>query len=113
MQIEHIRQRLRSLGAKPCHEQRVLRAWAQVRSLDTRHRRAEDFLPLAVRNTLPALTAELQGLARLQSVHPGADGSARLLVALKDGQTVESVLLAGMACAFRPRLVVLSAACSA
>jgi 23S rRNA (adenine2503-C2)-methyltransferase len=71
----------------------VLRAWAQVRSLDTRHRRAEDFLPLDVRNALPALTAELNALARLQSEHPGEDGSARLLVELADGQTVESVLL--------------------
>jgi 23S rRNA (adenine2503-C2)-methyltransferase len=93
MQIDDLRQRLRSLGAKPCHEARVLRAWTQVRSIDNRHRRAEDFLPLALRNALPAINAELNGLARLQSEHPGEDGSARLLVALVDGQTVESVLL--------------------
>jgi 23S rRNA (adenine2503-C2)-methyltransferase len=37
--------------------------------------------------------AELDGLARLRSEHPGEDGSARLLVELADGQTVESVLL--------------------
>jgi 23S rRNA (adenine2503-C2)-methyltransferase len=43
MRIENLRQQLRYLGAKTCHEQRVLRAWTQVRSLDTRHRRAEDF----------------------------------------------------------------------
>jgi 23S rRNA (adenine2503-C2)-methyltransferase len=42
---------------------------------------------------LPAIEAELAGLARIQAVHPGADGSERLLVALADGQTVESVLL--------------------
>ena len=30
MRIEHIRQRLRALGAKPIHEQRVLRLWAQA-----------------------------------------------------------------------------------
>ena len=42
---------------------------------------------------MPGLTAELQGLARLRSEHPGEDGSARLLVELADGQTVESVLL--------------------
>ena len=93
MQIEQLRQRLRSLGAKPCHEQRVLRAWTQVRSLDTRHRRAEDFLPLALRDALPGLMAEVNALVRLQSEHPGEDGSARLLLALADGQTVESVLL--------------------
>jgi 23S rRNA (adenine2503-C2)-methyltransferase len=93
MRIEQLLQHLRSLGAKPCHEQRVLRAWTQVRSLDTRHRRAEDFLPLALRNALPRLFEELHGMARLQSEHPGEDGSARLLIGLSDGQTVESVLL--------------------
>jgi 23S rRNA (adenine2503-C2)-methyltransferase len=93
MQIEHLRQRLRVLGAKPCHEERVLLAWTQRCSLDTRQRRAEDFLPLALRNAWPALTLELDALARLKSEHPGADGSARLLVELADGQTVESVLL--------------------
>jgi 23S rRNA (adenine2503-C2)-methyltransferase len=93
MRIENLRQQLRYLGAKTCHEQRVLRAWTQVRSLDTRHRRAEDFLPLALRNALPGLMSDLNGLARLASEHPAEDGSARLLVALADGQTVESVLL--------------------
>jgi 23S rRNA (adenine2503-C2)-methyltransferase len=93
MRIEHIRQRLRAHGAKPGHELRVLRAWAQRIPLDKRHSKAEDFLPLALRDDLPALTAELDGLARLHSEHPGEDGSARLLVELADGQTVESVLL--------------------
>ena len=93
MQIEHLRQRLRNLGAKPGHEQRVLIAWTQSLSLDTRRRRAEDYLPLALREALPALNAELDALARLKSEHPGEDGSARLLVELADGQTVESVLL--------------------
>lgn len=71
----------------------MLRAWAQGLSLDTKRRRAENFLPLALRDALPGLTAELRGLAHLHSEHPGEDGSARLLVALADGQTVESVLL--------------------
>ncbi len=93
MRIESLRQRLRDLGAKPLHEQRVLQAWVRLRSVDTRHRRAEDFLPLRLREALPALTEELNGLARLRSEHPGEDGSARLLVELGDGQTVESVLL--------------------
>ncbi|MDR3393635.1 MAG: RNA methyltransferase [Parasulfuritortus sp.] len=88
-----MRQRLRAIGAKPCHEGRVLRAWAQARPLDNRHSRVENFLPLEVRDVLPGLMAELDGLARLRSEHPGEDGSARLLVELADGQTVESVLL--------------------
>jgi len=93
MRIEHIQQRLRGEGAKTCHEQRILRAWTQLLSLDSGPRRAENFLPRKVRAALPALAAELQGLARLRSEHLGADGSVRLLVALADGQTVESVLL--------------------
>jgi 23S rRNA (adenine2503-C2)-methyltransferase len=71
MRIEQLRERLRELGAKPGHEQRVLRLW----------------------EGLPALEDELAALARLRSEHPAADGSARLLVELADGQTVESVLL--------------------
>ena len=95
MRIEDLRQRLRESGAKTCHEQRVLRAWLQARALDSgaRRHRPEDFLPNGVRALLPTLTAELAGLARVRSEHPGADGSARLLVELADGQTVESVLL--------------------
>ena len=55
MRIEQLRQRLRDLGAKPCHEQRVLRAWSQVKSMDTRRRLAEDFLPLDLRAALPVI----------------------------------------------------------
>ena len=93
MRIEQLRQRLQALGALPCHEQRVLQSWAQIRSLETRHRRAENFLPLALRNGLPEIMEELAALARIRSEHPGEDGSARLLIGLGDGQTVESVLL--------------------
>jgi 23S rRNA (adenine2503-C2)-methyltransferase len=93
VRIEQLRQRLQALGALPCHEQRVLQSWAQIRSLDTRHRRAENFLPLALRNGLPEIIEELAALARIRSEHPGEDGSARLLIGLGDGQTVESVLL--------------------
>jgi 23S rRNA (adenine2503-C2)-methyltransferase len=93
MRIEHVRQRLRANGAKPCHEGRVLRAWVQGVSVDTRYRKAEDFLPLGVRAALPGITADLNALTRLQGEYPGEDGSARLLVQLADGQAVESVLL--------------------
>ena len=95
MQLEHIRQRLAALGAKTCHEDRVLRAWLQAQPLDAgaRRRQAQDYLPKAIREELPALAADLEALARVHSEHPGADGSARLLVRLGDGQAVESVLL--------------------
>ncbi|MDO9092462.1 MAG: RNA methyltransferase [Rubrivivax sp.] len=93
MHVSDIRQRLRVLGAGPKHEERVLRRWACAQPQDGGKRRLEDFMPQAVRAELPALTAELSALATLQSQHAGDDGSARLLVSLHDGQTVESVLL--------------------
>jgi 23S rRNA (adenine2503-C2)-methyltransferase len=91
--IQQIRERLRAHGAKPVHEERVLRLWSNAMPQDSGRRRPEDFLPLALREDLPALVDELHGLARLRSEHPAADGSARLLVTLADGQAVESVLL--------------------
>ncbi|MDP1535507.1 MAG: rRNA methyltransferase, partial [Rubrivivax sp.] len=93
MHIDDIRQRLRALGAKPLHEQRLLRQWTQALDAGSGRSRPEDFLPLALREQLPQLRAEWLGLARLRSEHAGADGSARLLVGLADGQAVESVLL--------------------
>jgi 23S rRNA (adenine2503-C2)-methyltransferase len=93
MHIEQIRQRLRSLGAGPGHEQRVLRLWARALPQDSGRRPTESFLPKALRDALPALSEELAGLARLRSEHAAEDGSARLLVELTDAQTVESVLL--------------------
>ncbi|WP_460839676.1 RNA methyltransferase [Noviherbaspirillum agri] len=93
MQIDTLRERLRALGAKPEHEQRVLRDWIQTRPHDRVRKRLDDYLPLALREKLPDIDAELQGIARLHSSHPGEEGSARLLVSLADGQMVESVLL--------------------
>ncbi|MDD2775012.1 MAG: RNA methyltransferase [Gallionella sp.] len=123
MRISHLRQQLRDLGAKPCHEDRVLRGWSQVITYDTVHSPADNFFPLRLREGLPALEAELANLARLEGEYP-ADGHAihdrspspqsspasgrggereslainlgevaRLLVRLADGQLTESVLL--------------------
>jgi len=95
MRIPDLQQRLADIGAKPRHIGRMTRAWLKGLPLDVgrRQQQAEDFLPLSVREGLPALNAEIDGLARLRSEHPAADGSARLLVELADGQMVESVLL--------------------
>jgi len=95
MRIPDLQQRLADIGAKPRHIGRMTRAWLKGLPLDVGRRQqlAEDFLPLSVRAGLPALSAEIDGLARLRSEHPAADGSARLLVELADGQMVESVLL--------------------
>ena len=93
MRIDQIRERLRALGAKPGHEHWVLQLWSQQLPTDHGRHRPEDYLPLAVREDLPALLSDLEGLARLRTAHPAEDGSERLLVGLADGQSVESVLL--------------------
>ena len=93
MHILDFRHRLRALGANPAHEQHVLRRWMQAKSQDSGRRRIDNYLPRTLRDALPELTDELASLARLHAEHPAADGSARLLIALHDGQTVEAVRL--------------------
>lgn len=94
MRFSHFDQRLAALGALPVHRNRVVRAWLSGQALDigTRRRSSEHFLPLALRDAVPALTAELDTLARVCSEYTGNDGS-RLLIELADRQMVESVLL--------------------
>ena len=94
MRVFELDERFAGLGALPVHRGRVVRAWLGGRALDvgTRRQRTEDFLPLGLRQGLPGLAAELEGLARVRSEHAGEDG-VRLLVELGDGQMVESVLL--------------------
>ena len=93
MQIEHIRQRLRAHGAKPGHEQVLLRAWTQALPLGSGRQLPENFFPLQLRNELPAIEAELESMVRVRAQHAGEDGSGRLLVELADGLTAECVLL--------------------
>ena len=93
MRIQDLRQRLTSLGALPKHQHRVLRLWSNALPQTAGKRQIEHFLPATLRAALPALEADLAGLAQLESAHPGDDGSERLLVKLGDGQLVESVLL--------------------
>lgn len=93
MRIKDFQQRLRDLGAKPVHEHPILRNWAQARPLNNGRFQIKQPLPAPLRNALPSLTEELLSMAHLHSKHRGEDGSARLLVNLADGQTIESVLL--------------------
>ena len=85
MHIEALRRRLRAAGARPVHEERVLRQWVRAEPQAKGRQRPEDFLPLSLRTALPALEAELQALAVLRADHPSTDGSRRLLVGLADG----------------------------
>ena len=91
---QDIKLKLELLGAKTIHASALTRAWLQAKPLGGafHRRRIEDFLPLALRNALPALNDELQRLVTVKAVFPGANGE-RLLLALADGQTIESVLL--------------------
>jgi len=91
--LSQLRLRLRELGAKPCHEGRLVRGWLQLCGYDKKQSPARMFFPLAMHDALPEIEAALGNLARLESAHPACEGVARLLVALHDGQTVESVLL--------------------
>jgi 23S rRNA (adenine2503-C2)-methyltransferase len=93
IQLDEVRNRLRSAGAGPAHEFRVLRLWSQALPQSSGKRRPQDFMPGSLLASLPEIEADLDAIARVRSVHPGEDGSERLLVELADGQTVESVLL--------------------
>jgi len=91
--ISDIRTHLRALGANPKHEHRVLRLWSQALPQTQGRRPLDSFMPAAVREALPDIEAQFKALTTLREQHPGEDGSARLLVGLQDGQSVESVLL--------------------
>jgi 23S rRNA (adenine2503-C2)-methyltransferase len=92
MHVADLHQRLADAGALPVHRDALLRAWLAGLPLGAGVRRGHD-LPKSLRAALPAISDELDTLARLRSEHAAADSSARLLVALADGQLVESVLL--------------------
>ncbi|WP_426193292.1 RNA methyltransferase [Massilia sp. DWR3-1-1] len=93
MKLESLRAELRALGARPLHEQRIVRDWVRAEPHDQGRRRPQDFLPKPLREALPQIDARFDALAQVLSSHPAGDGSARLLVRLHDGQTVETVLL--------------------
>jgi 23S rRNA (adenine2503-C2)-methyltransferase len=93
LRIQDVRQCLRTLGANPRHEHRVLRLWSQAKPQDDGPRPIDNFLPASLRAGLPRLERELASLATLHSEHPGEDGARRYVVALHDGQLVESVLM--------------------
>ncbi|GAB4123806.1 MAG: RNA methyltransferase [Sideroxydans sp.] len=93
LRIADLRQRLHALGAKPCHEGRLLRGWSQCTSYDIQGSPATSFFPAALRAALPVIEAKLEGLARVHGAYPADEEVARLLIELHDGQMVESVLL--------------------
>ncbi len=93
MRLATLRHQLRAAGAKPRHETLILRAWVRGLALDA-FAHLLDF-PARLRAALPAIATSLGELTAVRSEHAGADGSVRLLLTLRDGQTIESVLLPG------------------
>ena len=91
MRIEALQQRLREAGAKPCHEDQFFRAW--TRAADPRLHPRQQQPPRGVVDAISELQAALTGQVRLVDESAGDDGSSKLLVALSDGRTIESVLL--------------------
>ncbi len=88
-----LQQRLRALGARPPHEQHLLRRWLRAQPLDGGRHAPQDFLPRPLVEALPTLQAEWDGLLQLALTQPAPDGGARLLLALADGQQIEAALL--------------------
>ncbi len=93
MRIDEVREQLRGHGAREPHVLHLLRQWIETKPLGSGERKPADFLPLRLREALPALQRSLDGIAQVSSSHPARDGSTRLLMALADGQSVETVLL--------------------
>ncbi len=91
MRIAALYDRLQAAGARPVHAARVLRAWTRGLPIDGAAGTPE--YPSRLKALLPGLSEEFRGLARVRTEHPGADGSVRLLIDLKAGQSVETVLL--------------------
>ncbi|MCY2960527.1 MAG: RNA methyltransferase [Planctomycetota bacterium] len=91
--MDSLLERLRAAGAKPVHERRVLVNWLGGRALDARHSRGDAALPAPLAREIPAIAAELDLVASVDSVHPGDDASERLLVRLAGGRSIETVRL--------------------
>lgn len=93
--LPELRSALRAAGARPRHETLMLRAWVRGLALDALTKQQDSQLPRSLRAALPELAARFGALVTVASEHLGTDASRRLLLALADGRTIESVLLPG------------------
>lgn len=94
MRIEDLQSLMRAHGARPPHEEAILRAWLAGKPLDSGRRAPETFFPASLRGALGEITSKVSALARIRTHQTSNDGTRRLLVGLHDGRTIESVLLA-------------------
>jgi 23S rRNA (adenine2503-C2)-methyltransferase len=93
--IQELREALRGAGARPRHETLMLRAWVRGLPLDAFAHTEDAQLPLQLRRALPGLAQRFATLVGVLSEHRGADDTLKLLLRLRDGKTIESVLLPG------------------
>lgn len=89
----HAVERLRALGARPAHEHRFLRRWLAGADPREPSGKREVMWPKSVEESLPAVMAELDAVARIEQQVESAENGTRLLLRLADGKSVESVLL--------------------
>lgn len=81
---------LAGLSAKPAHVRTICRSWLGRGSWECPR---DSKFPKAVLDNLDEIKRELGCAATVRSVHPAGEETARLLLDLRDGQTIESVLL--------------------
>ncbi|HVS19699.1 MAG TPA: radical SAM protein [Planctomycetota bacterium] len=84
---------LEDLGARAPQVRRLLRAWLEGVPLARAHGPDGVRPARELEQRLGELQADLDGLVRELERHPARDGSARLLLALRTGSTVETVEL--------------------
>ena len=85
--MKGLREELRAAGAGQRHETLVLRAWSRGLPLNAFAHREDWAFPKRLQSALPDLQRRFDALTTIRAEHPGADGSARLLLALEDGET--------------------------
>jgi 23S rRNA (adenine2503-C2)-methyltransferase len=73
----------------------MLRAWVRGLPLDAFAQSEDAQLPLKLRRAYPSLAQRFATLVGVLSEHRGADDALKLLLRLRDGKTIESVLLPG------------------
>jgi 23S rRNA (adenine2503-C2)-methyltransferase len=93
MRIDDLLTLLRAHGARPPHEEAMLRAWLAGKPLDSGRRAPETFFPSSLRRALGEITRQVGALAQIRTHQSSSDGTVRLLVGLSDGRSIESVLL--------------------
>lgn len=91
--LARLRRALSESGAGEGHASRFMRAWLRSEPLKAGRARPENHFPQALLAAAPRLRDVLDAQVRLVSEHPAEDGSRRLLLALSDHRTVETVLL--------------------